>query len=416
MNAAKKFFLIWVVPVLLLPRCSSDDIAGTGTETSTKSAVAQVSGTIVDRNGAPVSNVVVQLVPSEHDPVLSKSASLPIDITDEAGQYLLGVPDSGTYNVEAIHLSSTTRALVRDVFVDSDTLDIGQASLDNTGMLTVALPEHIDPVHGYVYIEGTSIFVNIASGQDSITLIGVPATKVPAVYYSQEGDPSEAVLLAVNVVVFPDETTSVFKALCVVGDSRNIRENDSLLKAHVQKIGGNIVFVNDECRCTETDPGVDVIIISSSSAADTVNGLFKDAQIPVIVCENDIYGDMMLTGPEPGDNFSNLYDPGTTAIRIVDPTHPIAIGFSGMVTLFDTLQAVSWGKPSSKATVIAVCDDSSEKAALFCYEKGAAMMGMDAPARRVAFFTDFYSSVIALNDDGWILFENSVFWAIGREE
>ncbi|MBD3346858.1 MAG: hypothetical protein GF401_17525 [Chitinivibrionales bacterium] len=407
-------FLMLLFPFLFIPGCSSDNIAGTGTETSTKSATAKVSGIVVGQSGRPVENAVVHLVPSDYDPVLAKSTALASDITDADGRYYLQAADSGKYNLEVFQLSSSTKALVRDIQITEDTIDVPDAKLGKTGAIKVALPKHIDPVHGYIYIEGTTIKQEIGQDLDSIVITGIPSAEMPKVYYAQEGDPSESALLGVNINVLADETTTVFKALFVVGDAEHIRENDSIVKMHLQKIGGNVICISDECLCLDEDQEVDIIVISSSTSADTVNGFFRELTIPVIVFENDIYGDMMLTGPESGKDYSNLYNPGAMGVNVKDVVHPIAGDYAGYVQVFDTLHAIAWGVPSSEATVIAACDEFNDKAALFCYEKGAQMVGMRAPARRAGFFADFYSSVINLNDDGWNLFKNTVLWSIGR--
>lgn len=72
-----------------------------------------------------------------------------------------------------------------------------------------------------------------------------------------------------------------------------------------------------------------------------------------------------------------------------------------------------WGKPASNAIKIATLPSDSSKAVIFAYDKGASMVGMTAPARRVAFmFSD--TSPTVMDNSWWAawLFEAAITWAV----
>ena len=52
------------------------------------------------------------------------------------------------------------------------------------------------------------------------------------------------------------------------------------------------------------------------------------------------------------------------------------------------------------------------QAAIFCYETGARMAALNAPARRVGFFLT-ETSASELTPEGWALFDAALTWALG---
>jgi hypothetical protein len=100
--------------------CSSTNLAGTGTETSTKGSVA---GRIVDQNGVSTSRAIIQLVPAAYDPVSGISLPvLPADTTSEDGLYAFANVDSGDYNIQAVQPDTRARGLVKGISVERDSV------------------------------------------------------------------------------------------------------------------------------------------------------------------------------------------------------------------------------------------------------------------------------------------------------
>jgi hypothetical protein len=74
-------------------------------------------------------------------------------------------------------------------------------------------------------------------------------------------------------------------------------------------------------------------------------------------------------------------------------------------------QEFAWGVPGDEATIIATLDDDPERAVIYAYDKGAALVdGTDAPEKRV-FFMMTDDTFLALTDDALKLFDAAVAWA-----
>jgi|GEM_PF-3334903 len=78
----------------------------------------------------------------------------------------------------------------------------------------------------------------------------------------------------------------------------------------------------------------------------------------------------------------------------------------GKIQLTDEKHEVNWGYPVKSAKVIAVFKSRPEKAAVFCYEQGAALRDGTAAARRTALF----SGIPELSEQAWNLWEAAVLW------
>ncbi len=103
---------------------------------------------------------------------------------------------------------------------------------------------------------------------------------------------------------------------------------------------------------------------------------------------------------------------GQSQINIIDASHPMADGHSnGNVTIAATGTKVRWGFPTASADSIAEVAGQPNKSAIFAYQTGDSMNGLNAPHRRVGFFIDS-TTPVDLNANGWGLFDAGVEWAI----
>jgi hypothetical protein len=70
----------------------------------------------------------------------------------------------------------------------------------------------------------------------------------------------------------------------------------------------------------------------------------------------------------------------------------------------------TWGKPNTNAARVAALTNDATRFAIFGYDAGTAMTGLEAPARRVALFlTD--TTAASFNANGGALFDAAVKWA-----
>lgn len=209
MKKQVSFLLSLAIGAVLVVCCapSKPEVAGTISHVGN----AKISGTIIDNQGTPASNAQVRLVPADFNPVVN--GGIPdslIDTTGESGDYVLYAPDSGLYNIEAIHLNERTRLLIRDIGIqDQDSLSLDSATLKAPGAVIVSISNTADTINGYVYVPGTTIKVKIdgeAVSQGRIVIDSMPAGAIPSIHYAVSGSTSNTVI-ADSVVVIPADTT-----------------------------------------------------------------------------------------------------------------------------------------------------------------------------------------------------------------
>lgn len=183
----------WFLLLLIFFVCScTTGLApgGSGTETTTG-----VTGLIVNVQGSPMSNVQVQLLPSQYDPVRDSGHKLITRTTDSHGRYLFTGIDSGNYYLQAVHMSSHTMARIGAVTVAGDTEVAVTGTLEQPGTVIVDVPEGTEAVTSrYVYIPGTSNYSMVQNGHNFVSLDSVPAGRIPEITLGTSGEKSGAAI------------------------------------------------------------------------------------------------------------------------------------------------------------------------------------------------------------------------------
>jgi PA14 domain-containing protein len=154
-----------------------------------------------------------------------------------------------------------------------------------------------------------------------------------------------------------------------------------------------------------------VVVISSTSAPTDVRRKFRTAVTPVVVWESELFDDLAMTAAGPGTSFGT--EDGQTGIAITDAAHPLAAGLSGTVTVTTAEATLSWGVPSANAAVVARPPSNPARASIFAYERGAGMVGLAAPGRRVGFFLHDATPSL-LTPSGQTLLDAALRWATGQ--
>ncbi|HEX7759435.1 MAG TPA: hypothetical protein VF459_08035 [Caulobacteraceae bacterium] len=189
------------------------------------------------------------------------------------------------------------------------------------------------------------------------------------------------------------------------------RRNDLAVVAYLKSLG-LAVREADEHAPAEAVSGQHLILISESVDAIEVGGTYRNAPVPLITCENDLLGDLEMTGQKSGRDYGT--DEDQRFIWIVNAPHPLAAGLAPGVqnVLSDEHYKMNWGKPCLGAITVATLRGEPEKAAIFAYERGATMNGeFLAPARRVSFFL-WQDTFEGLRPEGLALFRAAVLWAV----
>ena len=201
-------------------------------------------------------------------------------------------------------------------------------------------------------------------------------------------------------------------ALFIVADDVAVTLAETAIEERLSGMGFSVIVLGQANASDVAAEGMSLVLISATVVSGTVAtnmpGL-KDLAIPVINWEPALYDDLGFQEAAGGE-FSTT---DTSGVSIVNASHPLAGGLAaGLVSIAAVAKGISYGVPQGDVTVVAVNSAVDTQAVLFCYEKGAAMFSGNAPARRVGTFL-LNDVADGMSEEGWILFDASVTWAMG---
>jgi hypothetical protein len=171
---------------------------------------------------------------------------------------------------------------------------------------------------------------------------------------------------------------------------------------------GHTVTIRQAAASTTADAtGMGLVVVSSTVVSADVNTKFRDVAVPVMTWEPAIYDDMWMVGTAGGQQGNVTL----TTVDIAAASHPIAAGRTGSPSLYTSSQANNaYGIIGGGGVKVAGVPGSSTQSAIFAYEAGVAMVGGNAPARRVGFSLSD-ATYPALTVDGLAMFQAAVIWA-----
>ena len=199
------------------------------------------------------------------------------------------------------------------------------------------------------------------------------------------------------------------RALLVRGSDARGAELDRLISARLEAEGFAVSGVAEAALEARDLADKALVVISSSSAGRVLAARLPDTglrelAVPVVNCESLAFVPLgMATRQGVAPQIAELY--------IEQPAHLLAAGKTGKVQIASVPVAATWGHPGSGAVGVAAIR-GRRRFAVFGYERGAPMIGLPAPGRRVSCFLD-PKRVGPLNDDAWDMFEAAVRWAVG---
>lgn len=179
----------WVVALAAttlapLTGCSSDShVAGNSAETGSP----ELAGLLLLDGGMPAAHARVQCVPQNFDAVTG--AELPSTFkteTDINGAYRLDSIPAGFYALEAYHEESGKRLLVRNIEVDSSSVDVSD-TLFAPGAIDIALSGSVaEGTNAVVVVHGSTILRNVVVQNGKIFVDSLPADTLPIAIYFDE--------------------------------------------------------------------------------------------------------------------------------------------------------------------------------------------------------------------------------------
>ncbi|HYE32610.1 MAG TPA: PA14 domain-containing protein [Methylomirabilota bacterium] len=197
--------------------------------------------------------------------------------------------------------------------------------------------------------------------------------------------------------------------LLVVGNA-TLNSGDGAIRNRLLGRDYAVEVVQAAASTTEMATGKNLVITSSTVTSGEVADKFKDVAVPVLNWEAALQDNYQMTTDQ--DTITRGTTGGQTQIAITNPNHQIAAGLSGTVAVSGT-STYSWGVPQGGVQVVATIADNPNRALVYAYDKGAAMLnGFTAPERRVMlFYGDDTASL--LNDAGLKILDAAVDWAQG---
>jgi RHS repeat-associated protein len=196
-------------------------------------------------------------------------------------------------------------------------------------------------------------------------------------------------------------------ALLVVDNPAAINAADTAIKARLQSLGFTVTVKDDDLVAATDATGKTLVFVSATSMSTAINTKLRDVAVPVINSEIYLMDDLGMTDTPTTQMGAYTH----TGVKIVDPSHPLAGGLTGDVTV-NTLAStkVAWAIPNANAIKVATVVDDTTLATVFGYAPGAQMYGLTAPAKRVGLYT--YNDTAAYHTaSGWTLFDAAVRWA-----
>ncbi len=172
----------------------SVDMAGFGSETTNGTVV----GIVIDTSGSnKADNTQISLIPAQYNPAEEyPTGTIYKDTTDRNGTYSINVEKDGNYTIYGIDLNSQKMLIRSNVYIHNDTIT-SIDTLKDPGSVRILLPDTVDTVNGYIYIEGTYKFKSITNcivlggGYYTLLIDSIPSGVIPAIHYiKKEGNRS----------------------------------------------------------------------------------------------------------------------------------------------------------------------------------------------------------------------------------
>lgn len=182
---------------------------------------------------------------------------------------------------------------------------------------------------------------------------------------------------------------------------------DEQIRAHLVGRGMVVTGAEGSVALSEAE-NYDLVVISASIGSSDLNPDLLNAEIPMVVWEPYLFDDFGMTG----NNLDSDYGYLTIAnAEMAAVANPLTLGIpAGTVGIFTQAAQAAWGAPVAAAIVGAT--DGSGKALVFGYDQGSAMIGGNAPARRVGVPLGEFSFG-ELTPSGLAIFNNAIDWARG---
>ncbi len=271
--------------------------------------------------------------------------------------------------------------------------------------LTVAITDNGRIISKVEYFAGTQKIGEATASPFSFNWQNVP-DGVYAVTAQLTDDVGETVRSGRAIIIVGNPNDVLFLA-----GSTTLNASDAAIRDLIAGLGFNVVVVDDDVSTDVDGIGKKLIVVSSTVNSGSIGTKFRNATAPVLTWEQSNQDDFGMTGDIDGTDRGTV--PGQTQVEIIKPGHPMAAGFTGLITVATAGTDFSWGLPNTNAVSIATIEATPNRVVIYGYEAGTNMMGgFVAPARRVMVFMSDNTYAV-LNTVGRDLFAAALNWALG---
>jgi len=193
--------------------------------------------------------------------------------------------------------------------------------------------------------------------------------------------------------------------LLIVAAPTALTSGETAVRARLTGAGYTVTLADDNTVSQAQAAGsVFVLVAQSTSSNVAAVKSLATVEVPIWVAKPYLFDDFGLTGTVAGTDYA---DKAGSALTIADPTHPMAAGRSGTVSI-QSGGRLSYGRPAAAATIIA---RAGTDPSVFTVEAGDTLAnGGPAPACRVT-FPVFGNAPASFTADGWAMFDATAAWA-----
>ncbi|WP_249864003.1 hypothetical protein [Paenibacillus konkukensis] len=184
---------------------------------------------------------------------------------------------------------------------------------------------------------------------------------------------------------------------------------DALVVKRLKGLGYEVYVTADKELTAEQALAYRFVFVSSTVNSGKVGDKLKKSPVPVIYAESQNIGDIELSGKSSDIDNGDFRG---RAVTIKKADHPMAAGFKGDVTVYQSEGKIGFVVPEG-GDIIASAPDDERRAVICAFEKGTPNMSKEPlPAREVYFYL-VGGEEINQTDDGWKLFDAAVQWVTG---
>ena len=191
----------------------------------------------------------------------------------------------------------------------------------------------------------------------------------------------------------------------VVGDPAALNSGEMAVINRWETNGYDVTVIDDNQITAATADNTDLIVVSSTASwivADT----FKTTTTPVWISKPWLLDDQAMTGPTSGTDYGTT---NTNQLTITNPTHPLAAGYTGTITITPTPRSTQYGQPGPDATTIATTTNGTP--VIFIYQPGTQLAdNTTTPGCRIA-FSIYQTQPTDFTTTTWTLFDTTTTYA-----